>query len=195
MKTAYVIRHSKRDEIIDLKAHDLVLLNDEGKTLARNFGKKLSTQHSRIKIISSPIKRCVQTGECILEAFAEKCVIEKSSILGEPGPFVYGDALGNFLELGTAGVVEALENGIELAYMRSEVEGANLLLNFLKQETNKNLPSTASVFITHDSCIAPFINFLTGEYFDETHWIEFLGGLKIQFQEDILNVERIYGKE
>lgn len=69
MKTAFVIRHSNRDSVTNSKNHAEVLLNAEGEKRAREFGKKLAQEFTKIKIYSSPIQRCIQTGKCIQEAF------------------------------------------------------------------------------------------------------------------------------
>ena len=84
-----------------------------------------------------------------------------------------------------------IENGTPPPFNRKEEEGAKILLDFLRTETDKSDEITANVFITHDACIAPVIHCFTGEYFNKSHWIEFLGGLKIQFGEGMLNIKRI----
>lgn len=112
-------------------------------------------------------------------------------MLGEPGPFVFGDAADIFVKLGTAGVVEAMETGESLQYIRKEEEGTKILLDYLRAETEKSDNQTANVFITHDACIAPVIHFLIGEFFNQEHWIEFLGGLRIDFDTNSLTIKRI----
>ena len=195
MKTAILIRHSKRDKIKNPKNHKEVLLNEEGKKIARNFGKELAIRFDSVKIFSSPVERCIQTGKCICEAFSKKTEIETSSMLGEPGPFVYGDAWESFEKLGTTGVVESLEKGIELPLIHSEAYGTKTLLDFIRTETCKCSENTAAVFVTHDACVAPVINFFTGEYFEKSHWIEFIGGLEIQFDEKSVYIKRLNGVE
>ena len=182
MKTAIVIRHSKRDHIENPSEHVKTLLNDEGIELARNLGKLLAKEFKSIKVYSSPIQRCIQT-------------VQLSNVLGEPGPFIYGDAIESFSKLGTTGVVEAIENGKSLPLIRSEAEGTKILLDFVRRETSSSEGDCVTVFVTHDACIAPVINFFTGEFFSENHWIEFLGGLKIKFNTNGLAVERWKGVE
>ncbi|MBO7463495.1 MAG: histidine phosphatase family protein, partial [Bacteroidales bacterium] len=187
MKTAFVIRHSNRDSVTNPKNHAEVLLNAEGEKRAREFGKKLAQEFTKIRIYSSPIQRCIQTAKCIQEAFDDDSEVQLSTVLGEPGPYVFGDTAELFVTLGTVGVVEAIENGTPPPFNRKEEEGAKILLDFLRTETNKSDENTANVFITHDACIAPIIHCFTGEYFNKNHWIEFLGGLKIEFGEGLLN--------
>ena len=195
MKTAIVIRHSKRDHIENPSEHVKTLLNDEGIELARNLGKLLAKEFKSIKVYSSPIQRCIQTGEYMQEAFENSSAVQLSNVLGEPGPFIYGDAIESFSKLGTTGVVEAIENGKSLPLIRSEAEGTKILLDFVRRETSSSEGDCVTVFVTHDACIAPVINFFTGEFFSENHWIEFLGGLKIKFNTNGLAVERWKGVE
>ncbi len=191
MKTAFVIRHSNRDSVKNPLNHAVVLLNAEGEKRAREFGKKLSQEFEKIRIFSSPIQRCIQTGKCIQEAFDDDSEVQLSTVLGEPGPYVFGDTAELFVTLGTVGVVEGIEKGTPPPFNRKEEEGAKILLDYLRAETAKSDEDTANVFITHDACIAPVIHCFTGEYFDKNHWIGFLGGLKIQFGEGMLNIKRI----
>lgn len=191
IKNVYVIRHSKRDHIDNPQEHKKVLLNDEGIYMAQCFGENLSKKYSKVKVYSSPVERCIQTGECILKEFHNQEKLQISEMLGEPGPFVYGNAWESFKNLGTIGVVECLENGRMLPNISSEEVGTRKLLDYIRSEAAHISSNTALVFVTHDACIAPVINFLTGEYFCENHWIEFLGGLHLQFKKDMLTIKRI----
>ena len=191
MKTAFVIRHSERDSVKDPLKHAEVVLNENGMRIAHEFGENLSKSFSKVRVFSSPIERCIQTGKCIQAAFDDNSEIQISDVLGEPGPFVFGDAMESFVMFGTVGVVERIEKGTSMPFIRKEEEGTKVLLDYLRSETEKSDEATANVFITHDACIAPVINFLTGEVFDKNHWIEFLGGLKIQYDKDLINIKRV----
>ena len=191
VKNVYVIRHSKRDQIENPQEHKRVLLNEEGILMAQKFGENLTEKYSNVKVYSSPVERCIQTGECILKEFHNQEKLQLSDMLGEPGPFVYGDAWESFKNLGTVGVVECLENGKMLPNISSEEIGTKKLLDFIRKEAEHASSNTVLVFVTHDACVAPVINFLTGEYFCENHWIEFLGGLHLQFKKDMLTIKRI----
>ncbi len=191
MKTALIVRHADRDSVTNPSKHAEVLLNTEGEKRAREFGKRLLNDFAKVRIFSSPIQRCIQTGECIQEAFGDDSKIQISNVLGEPGPFVFGDAIESFVTLGTVGVVERIEKGIPMPFIRKEEEGTKVLLDYLRNETDKSDGQTANVFITHDACIAPAINFLIGELFNQEHWIEFLGGLRIDFDAKSLTIKRI----
>ncbi len=199
MGIAFLIRHSERNHIINPREHTAELLNEKGKKEAINRGIKLSKIFNSIVIYSSPINRCIQTGECIAQSFGNDINIHKSNILGEPGPFVFGDAMETFESLTTKGVVDSMIKRKQLPFIRSIDEGSKILLDFIQKETNRYDSNAAVIFISHDAIIAPFINFLTHEKFNQSHWIEFLGGIKISFnskdKDRTFQFQRIYGVE
>lgn len=195
MKVAYFIRHSKREDVITHEKHSEANLTKEGIVIAEEFGKGLFSSFKNINIYSSPIPRCIQTGEAILSSNIKKGHLETSRILGNPGAFVYGNALEIFNKLGTVGVVQAINNGEKLPYINKQETGVKFLFNYVKKQTKKAEEKTVSLFITHDAIIAPFINFYLDEVFSEEHWIEFIGGVKINFEEDSVQVQRHYGKK
>ncbi len=199
MRTAFLIRHAERNPIINPREHAAELLNEKGKTEATYLGIELSKAFNSIAIYSSPITRCIQTGECIAKAFGDDINIHTSNILGEPGPFVFGDAMDSFESLTTKGVVNSMIKGKRLPFIRSITEGSRILLNFIQKETDQHKNDVAIIFISHDAIVAPFINFLTNEEFNQSHWIEFLGGIKILFnsndKERSFQFQRVYGVE
>lgn len=199
MGIAFLIRHAERNHIVNPREHTAELLNEKGKTEAINRGIELSKVFSSIVIYSSPINRCIQTGKYIAKAFKDDINIHISNFLGEPGPFVFGDAMDSFDSLTTKGVVESMIKGKQLPFIRSTDEGSKILLDFIQKETNKYGNEVAVVFVSHDAIVAPFINFLTNEEFNQSHWIEFLGGIKISFNTNdddrSFQLQRVYGVE
>lgn len=192
MKTVFVIRHSAQNEIKDVREHDKILLNDIGKKTAINLGKRLFEEFGTIKIFSSPVRRCIQTGECINKAFSKKSEIRIIKELGNP---FAEEGCKSYYALGAKGAVIRHENGIGMSDVRSEIEGTQILMNIIKNEISKDKSSdNALIFITHDACIAPCMNFFLGECFDNNHRIEFLSGLKFQFDDNIMNVSRWNGE-
>lgn len=193
MKEAFIIRHSKREHVARVQEHAKAQLTKEGIAAAEDLGKWFAENFQKVKVYSSPIDRCVDTGRCIQRAFSNNTDIVISSMMGEPGPFVYGDAIESFNKLGTVGVVVALEEGRTLPLIRSKEEGTQLLIDHVLDELRIAEDGTALVFVTHDACVAPAINLLAGEFFDEKHWIEYLGGLEIQINEGEPVITRFKG--
>lgn len=137
MGIAFLIRHAERNHIVNPREHTAELLNEKGKTEAINRGIELSKVFSSIVIYSSPINRCIQTGKYIAKAFKDDINIHISNFLGEPGPFVFGNAMDSFDSLTTKGVVESMIKGKQLPFIRSTDEGSKILLDFIQKETNK----------------------------------------------------------
>ena len=50
MKTAFVIRHSERDSVKDPLKHAEVVLNENGKRIASEFGKNLSKTFPKVRV-------------------------------------------------------------------------------------------------------------------------------------------------
>ncbi|MGP1475423.1 MAG: histidine phosphatase family protein [Treponema sp.] len=194
MKTAILIRHSKRTEFTDVRNHGSAFLTEEGIFIAENYGAELASQGlKKIKCFSSPVKRCIQTCNAIKKNFTNSGEVKLSDVLGEPGPFVYGDAIESFEKLGTVGVIQELLAGKNLPFIRSAGEGSKILMDFIRENTVDNDEQTVSLFVSHDAIVIPLLNFLLGESFDEDHWIEYIGGIKIDFDENKMFVQRVIG--
>lgn len=58
-----------------------ILLTDAGKRNAIKFGENLSAFKVN-KIITTPVERCIQTAECIVDGYGQKVVIEPSNVFG-----------------------------------------------------------------------------------------------------------------
>jgi broad specificity phosphatase PhoE len=175
---AILIRHSERNHIPD-GVHDIVTpINAQGEIIAVELGAKLRT-FDRIKIISSPVKRCVQTGNAIMKGFGVQSEIGLSSLLGEPGPFVFDceAAKEHFVKMTCKTVVETQIAHKQLAGIRPIEEGSDMLKNYIVAELQANKPNNILVFISHDAILAPFIFQYTGEKFNHKHWIDYIDGV------------------
>ena len=79
----YLIRHTQK---IDNSVHSE--LTKEGLNDLFIYGKKLKLSNIKIElIISSPIKRCIQTTSQISKGYGG-LKIEESNLLGDPGVFI-----------------------------------------------------------------------------------------------------------
>ena len=173
-----IIRHADREFIPD-GVHDITTkLNEAGKINAQILGKSLKP-FKIIKCFSSPVERCIQTANNILDGYSSDVTVTISNILGEPGPFVVNCEVAkeHFIKLGTKQVVEKQISNQQLSGIRPTSEGNRILLNFILSEIVSYQENNLVLFITHDAILAPFINYLTGEKFGESNWIDFLDGL------------------
>ncbi|MDR0613599.1 MAG: histidine phosphatase family protein [Dysgonamonadaceae bacterium] len=80
-RISLLIRHSDRYEIPDGDEGRSILLTDTGKRNAIKFGENLSAFKVN-KIITTPVERCIQTAECIVDGYGQKVVIEPSNVFG-----------------------------------------------------------------------------------------------------------------
>jgi hypothetical protein len=174
--TAMIIRHADREHIVP-GINENEPLNEAGWANSIKLGEEFSSFDS-VEIFTSPIGRCIQTGEAILQGFKKQGCISQSDMLGEPGPFVFDRKLAgkNFKEFGTKGVVENQISGLEMAGIKPLSEGCEFLKNYIVSKMNANIKENLLIFITHDAIIAPFIYQYTGEKFGKKNWIDFLDG-------------------
>jgi broad specificity phosphatase PhoE len=175
---AILIRHSERNHIPD-GVHDIETpINAQGEIIAAELGKKLQI-FSSIKVISSPIDRCVQTGNAIMKGFQKQSEIGFSNLLGHPGPYVFDSetAREHFVKMTCETVVENQIAHKKLSGIRPIEEGSEILKNYIVSELQTNKPNNLLVFISHDAILAPFIFQYTGEKFNHEHWIDFIDGV------------------
>jgi hypothetical protein len=182
---AILIRHSERNHIPD-GIHDIVTpINAQGAIIATELGKKLRI-FDTIKIVSSPVDRCVQTGNAIMEGFSVQSEIGFSNLLGEPGPFVFDREVAkeHFIQMTCKTVVEIQIAGQPLAGIRPIKEGCELLKKWIVFEIQKNAAGNLLIFISHDAILAPFIFQYTGEKFNHEHWIDYIDGVSFVKREN-----------
>lgn len=182
MSTALLIRHSERNKIPD-HVHDITEpLNENGEKMSVELGCELKNYCNKIRIISSPVGRCLQTGKAILKGFGQDPELEISTVLGEPGPFVVDRDIATqvFISMTCVKVVEAQISDVQLDGIRSKKDGSEYLLNYIVGEMSKSENSVITIFISHDACIIPFINFYTNEKFNKEQWLDFIDGVVIQ---------------
>jgi len=175
--TAIIMRHADREHIKQGVNEDEPI-NEAGRINSIELGEKLALFNS-VKIFTSPIGRCIQTGEAILQGFKKQGCTSESSMLGEPGPFVFDRKLASkvFNEYGCIRTVENQIAGQRLEGVRSVEEGGGLLKNYVLSEMQVNNKENLLIFITHDAILAPFIYLYTGEKFNKEHWVDFLDGV------------------
>lgn len=177
--TTFVIRHSSREHIPNGVDHTKVFLNGEGIRLAQEFGASLRGRTQRLKFLSSPIGRCVQTCQCIAQGFGTEFPITESHVLGDPGPFVVDRKVGGTLfgVCGTKKAVELIETGIHIEGIHTMAEASEMLMGLVRQETCDNC---TTIMVSHDACVAPIICHYTGERFCSDHWLYFMDGFAVQ---------------
>lgn len=150
---SYIVRHAEKQ---DNSVHALLSMN--GEKDSRDFGRQLQIENIEIDlIISSPIKRCIQTAENITLGYQKKIPIIESKLLGDPGVYVNDDklAMKTFEKYELTEIINMQLSGKILDGFEHVDIASNKLLSFIQQQTNNVL------YISHDVIITTFI-----------HWIE-----------------------
>ncbi len=111
--TAVLLRHAARDELPPDGSGREVAITRAGRVQAAALGELISGR--LVTLHSSPVPRCVQTAEALLEGAGLDLPIEHDALLGDPGAYVIdGDAAwANWQRLGHEGVIEYLMTGEE----------------------------------------------------------------------------------
>ena len=178
--TILLIRHGHRPPIPRGCLGNDIKLSKEGREAAYVLGQKLKHIKWR-NIQTSPVERCVETADYILKGLGQKIKINRSSVLGDPGPFIVDPikAAPIFLETPLNNIMHNILSSRTPLGVRSLHEGSELFLSYL--HTMHKLPC---LMISHDSIIA-----LLYAYFFKTMNIneyipDFLEGLVITKKSD-----------
>lgn len=173
----YIIRHAEKGpNTVVVKDRD-IQLTAKGKAAARSFGKRLVSDHNLLNIIrTSPFSRCTQTASGIVEGVGADCEIDRSTILGDPGPFVTDDVLAAdvFKSAQVLDIVKQQLQGVCFPGMRKTDDGVRMILDMLKSDLTR---SGCSLYVTHDSILAVFAGFITKEPISQDNWFDYLEGI------------------
>jgi broad specificity phosphatase PhoE len=178
-KLAILIRHADRDKIPEGAFGNDILLNDIGKEHSIKFGKAISNLNINA-IYSSPIPRCVQTSELILEGYGKSITIEQTKTLGDPGLHVTDEVLAG---------QSYLKYGFEEIYHKfmanNPIDGSPMPETFFKQMsdfiTERTKENGITLFVTHDSLIAMYHYCLEERVYNtKTDWVNYLTGVIVK---------------
>jgi len=177
--TVLFIRHGDRNNIPDGEFGNEIELNEVGILRSHEYGKALASKKIN-KIYTSPVTRCVQTAELIARGTGKEARVEQSSLLGQPGAFIYDEiAAGNsFMQMGANLLFERLLAGIRVEGNYPIVDGATTLSEFFQKETGQ---PGISIYVSHDLIIALYAYAtFQKKYTIGSEWINYLDGLIIQ---------------
>ena len=174
-----VLRHAEREPICPGTYGNDVPLTERGTQSARRLGKAL-TSRSSSTIITSPLPRCVQTAQAIIEGASWNGAALADHRLGGPGPFVTAPELSGpvLLEIGSRAMAQRqLTEKEPLPGMRSTEQGVELLLHLVRPHLADR--GLVSLFITHDLVLAVLVGHLYGLNVGEFDWPDYLDALII----------------
>ncbi len=190
---ALLLRHSVREALPTNNAGDSVPITEIGYQLARDLGKVL---HSRLQSVhSSPVLRCMQTAQAILEGAETNQNIIEDRLLGDPGIYVFDgqEAWQNWEKLGHKSVIEHLMTETHaLPGMAPPKQAAQLLVHHMLDIIGQH--PGFHLFITHDSLLASTVAQIFGKRLKPSDWPWYLEGaffwkdeqkFSIAYQDDI----------
>ena len=175
-RLAIIIRHGERPEIPEGVLGDDVLLTEQGKAEAVEFGKLLAP-YEISKIFTSPWRRCIQTSEYIRQGLGSNIEIEQDKYLVSWHVIDSKKSRKSFDDYKVFGIFEKFVQNEEIPGMASQ----DLLRTKTMQWLN-NHTSGRTLFVTHDALIAHFAFANKIHTYTKEHWVNFLDGIIVDFQ-------------
>lgn len=174
----WLLRHAERGPIPQGEAGDDVPLLPSGVRAARLLGAALGQR--LLSVRTSPVLRCVQTADALLDGAGQAARPVGDSRLGAPGVYVTDARLAwpHWGRLGNRGVMTALIRGERLPGLAEPAAAARRLLAHVL--TTPDLGPGVHAWVTHDSILAPTVAHLLGIRDIELVLPEFLEPLVIQ---------------
>ncbi len=176
---ALFLRHADRDKIPEGSFGNDIELNAKGFKNAFAYGKYLQ-QFQLGSVFSSPIKRCIQTGEEIIAGAESTTIVQASSILGNPGAFIADEKQAGevYQSIGNKSFYSQLIQRDHLPGTRTLEEGAELINDFIN---NQVISGRINIFISHDMITALYAWQQFGVLYTlPDNWIDYLKGLIIK---------------
>ncbi len=176
---ALVIRHAEREQIPPGTFGVDVSLTAHGVASAAQLGKALGADR-QVCVASSPVTRCVQTAEAILQGCGSDSGVLLDHRLGDPGPFVVDPEVAGplFLETDILAIVRhQLSHAEPLSGMRSTDYGVRILLDLVAD--GLECSGRLNVYVTHDAIQAVLIASAFGSSIHQVGWPDYLDGLLI----------------
>ncbi|MDR3129356.1 MAG: histidine phosphatase family protein [Tannerellaceae bacterium] len=172
-RISLLIRHADRYDFKEGTDGNEALLTEQGKINACKLGEDLSKYRVN-KIITTPVPRCIQTGECIVKGYGKPVEISPSNLFG--GLHIINWELANefFNVHGYEKWYQNIIDDIPTPGIYSTEEYRKSMTDFLVRNTNKGL----TIFISHDFPIA-FYHYSINKtiYTIFSDWVKYLSGL------------------
>ncbi len=170
-----LIRHAEKSLVGE---QDLTY---QGLVDALNYGVKLKQRGVDFdEIISSPVKRCVQTAEKIIEGMGAKLKVQQSPLLGHPGIFVIDTEKAEkiFDQLAVYEVINSLVKREKLQGFLSIDKAAKIMVNEIQEKISSG---KSILYISHDTVIMPFIAYILNmNVLLESDIVKYLDGYRIE---------------
>lgn len=185
----FFIRHSERENADSDVVPRATPLTSEGFSMAENLGSVLP-ENFKYKILTSPVLRCIQTGDSIYRTLSGRADVSKPlicNLLGNPGAYVKNreEASVHFKKIGTIPLINYYVSSNTFSGFHDCSDGTDTLLDLFSKTLSHE--KTIHIFVSHDASIAAFLGSLTGSEFSNENWIPFLGGIALIEELDLPN--------
>ena len=174
-KISLLLRHADRDDIPKGSFGNEILLNEKGKQNAHSFGVKLSDRKIN-RIFTSPVGRCVQTAEFIINGYGNSIEMIETTALGAPGLHISDEKIAGeyLLQHGFDEMYKRFINGEKIPGIPNINELNHRITTFIKENSTQ---SGTTIFITHDMLIAFYHFSINKKVYPNDTWINYLTGL------------------
>lgn len=171
-----VIRHAQREQRGEFFPDINRRLTKEGFDSARTLGERLKP-FLPLRFFSSPIERCTATAEAIMEGVGTEYLIQESSILGKPGPFVLDSTRTSktMQELGKDFIQAWFDGELSKEMIRMPQEGTRSFLQWLIDKRKERVEGL-DIHISHDLIITAVIATLLEYDVQKEGLVTFLDG-------------------
>ncbi len=157
-RCSILIRHADRDGSLDKLQSDDVDLNKLGVERAKRLGERIAPR-PLARLFTSPAARCVRTCERIVEGHGMDASVVQSRFLGMEGPFVYRprEAAEVMTRNGFVSFVEDyVAERTDKTVLMPCPEVAAMIVGWTACRMRSG-PKGASVVVTHDLVLTPFM--------------------------------------
>tara|TARA_A100001037_G_scaffold171880_1_gene154429 strand:- start:1916 stop:2599 length:684 start_codon:yes stop_codon:yes gene_type:complete len=152
-------------------------LSTDGEKLVRRIAEQWNSSEPPSSLVSSPLKRCVQTAEILNQQSNWFQTLTQSKLLGGHGAYVIdskilGSQLSKLSERGRRNLFISHMKGEKVDGMRSLMEGSEKILDTLYPSSNKNF----TLAVSHETIIAALGAYLGG---NPHEWPDHLCGIHV----------------
>jgi hypothetical protein len=175
---ALIIRHADRNGQVDRIVPKDESLTENGRRRATELGKALK-RFDLLRLLSSPIGRCVETCERISDGYGEKVEVETTEFLGMRCPTMLKpeEAYKLMCSMGLHSFTEAYVAGrLDPRIVRSCEEGAKMLFSYAMDQI-RGRDNQVAVIVTHDMLLTPALVKYFGFDVRKAGLVAFLDGM------------------
>lgn len=179
---AAILRHAERFPIVDASAPTLAEITPAGAATAEAFGAKIEG-FDCLRIFHSPVKRCLQTAECIARGAASKG--HSVEIVG-PQPALGVDYILDVKEAGRLTVLHGdhfvrlwFSDKIATTVIQAARPLAEAKIAYMEQRLKDSCPRgrRLDLHVSHDWNIIVLRELVCGVRHEEAGWLNFLDGI------------------